>query len=128
MNITEIKICEDGTLEHSRLSDREILKLHSRSRAALALSCLLPVLCWLISSSAFAQRAPELDPASADKASLQTHVPGVDETETFISQSTWKLPVGTVQKFGLVTSHARFQKDQKPDSRFITVLFDGRIG
>jgi hypothetical protein len=34
--------------------------------------------------------------------------------------------VGTVPKFRLDISHARFQKDQ--NSRFITVLFDGRIG
>src|SRR5260370_13357749 len=117
MNITEIEICEDGPLEHSWLTDRETLKLRPRARIPLALGCLLPVLCWLIGSSAFAQRAPELDPASAAKASLRSHVPGVDETETFSSKSTWKLRVGTVGKFGLVISHAMFQKD--PDSKFV---------
>jgi primary-amine oxidase len=126
MNITEIEVYEDGTLEQSRVSARETLKLRPRARTALALRRLLPVLCWLIGSSAVAQGAPEIDQASAAKASLQSHVPGVDETETFSSKSTWRLRVGTVPKFGLVISHARFQTDQS--SRFVTVLFDGRFG
>jgi primary-amine oxidase len=124
MNITEIEICEDGPLDHSRVSARETLKLRPRARMGLALRCLLPVLCWLVGSSAFAQRALELDPASAAKA-LRSHVPGVDETLTF-PKSTWELRVGTVGRFGLVISHAMFQKD--PASKFVMVLFDGRFG
>jgi Cu2+-containing amine oxidase len=75
-----------------------------------------------MSSSALAQSAADV----TDKASLQSHVPGVDETLAFSSGSTWKLRVGTVPKFGLVISHAMFQKD--PNSKFVTVLFDGRFG
>jgi Cu2+-containing amine oxidase len=40
--------------------------------------------------------------------------------------STWQLCVAAVQKFGLVVTHARFQK--APSSPFMTVLFDGRLG
>ena len=55
-----------------------------------------------------------------------SHVPCTGQNVSFTVGSTWQLCVAAVQKFGLIITHARFQK--APSSPFITVLFDGRLG
>lgn len=58
--------------------------------------------------------------------SASSHVPCTGQNVSFTVGSTWQLCVAAVQKFGLIVTHARFQK--APSSPFITVLFDGRLG
>ena len=58
--------------------------------------------------------------------SANSHVPCTGQNVSFTVGSTWQLCVAAVQKFGLIVTHARFQK--APSSPFITVLFDGRLG
>ena len=58
--------------------------------------------------------------------SPNAHVPCTGQNVSFSVDSTWQLCVAAVQKFGLIVTHARFQK--APSSPFITVLFDGRLG
>ena len=58
--------------------------------------------------------------------SAASHLPCTAQNVSFTVGSTWQLCVAAVQKFGLIVTHARFQK--APSSPFITVLFDGRLG
>jgi hypothetical protein len=56
-----------------------------------------------------------------------SHIPNcVGQSVSFVGGSRWQLCVKAVQKFGLIITHASFQKS--PASPFIPVLFDGRIG
>ena len=130
-NTTEVEMQDHRGYMRSQVSGQSAWKGLRERRLASAISCLLAGLWLLTGSSALAQ---------GDKDSLHSHVPGVDETVTFTSGSTWELRVGSVgifpgfvpaglpqlQKFGLVISHARFKKS--PSSPPVTVLFDGRLG
>jgi Cu2+-containing amine oxidase len=81
-------------------------------------------------SVAFAQvPIPPVTPAdSAAKAAAQGAAPvgAVDQMVEFDSGSRWHLTVNAIDKFGLVITGASFQKSL--GSRFIYVLFDGRLG
>ncbi|MGH8243141.1 MAG: hypothetical protein ACRETY_07290, partial [Steroidobacteraceae bacterium] len=55
-----------------------------------------------------------------------SHVSCTGQNVSFTVGSTWQLCVAAVQKFGLIVTHARFQK--APSSPFVMVLFDGRLG
>ena len=86
-------------------------------------SCLLPVLCFLIGTSAAAQ-GPAFDSEAARKP--LSNVPCLDQTVAFSSGSTWTLCVAAVQRYGLIVTNANFQKS--PNSPPINILYDGRIG
>ena len=81
-------------------------------------------------SIAFAQvPLPPMDPAdSMAKAAALPTPSGAPEDElvAFKSKSRWHLTANAVKGFGLVITGASFQKS--PNSPFIYVLFDGRMG
>jgi Cu2+-containing amine oxidase len=87
-----------------------------------------PMLALACGSIAFAQVPPVTPADSAAKAAALGPTPAgaVSETVAFASGSRWHLTVNAVKKFGLVITGASFQKS--PTSRFIYVLFDGRLG
>jgi Cu2+-containing amine oxidase len=61
-----------------------------------------------------------------EKDSPTSHVPCEGQSISFAAGSTWELCVGALHKFGLVISHARFQK--APAASFVTLLYDARLG
>ena len=98
-------------------------KLRLGSQTCWARSCLLPALCLLIGTSASAQ-GPALDSEAALKP--VSPVPCLDQKVAFSSGSTWTLCVAAVQRYGLIVTHANFQKSL--NSPPINILYDGRIG
>ena len=64
--------------------------------------------------------------ASGKGVSPSSHVTCTGQNISFTVGSAWQLCVAAVQKFGLIVTHARFQKS--PASPFIAVLSDGRLG
>ena len=89
--------------------------------SSLALAC---------GSIAFAQvPLPPMDPADSMAKAAALPTPSgapVDELVAFKSKSRWHLTVNAVKGFGLVITGASFQRS--PNSPFIYVLFDGRMG
>jgi hypothetical protein len=98
-------------------------KLRLGSQTCWARSCLLAALCLLIGTSASGQ-GPALDSEAALKP--VSPVPCLDQKVAFSSGSTWTLCVAAVQRYGLIVTHANFQKSL--DSPPINILYDGRIG
>ncbi len=103
-------------MNRSRMLVLRTLELGVERQALSVLSCLLNLLWLFIATSVVAEDANKAD----------SDVPSLAQTVAFSSGSEWTLSVAAVQKYGLIITHAKFQKS--PDSTPVTILHDGRLG
>ena len=103
-------------MNRSRMLVLRTLELGLERQALSVPSCLLALVWLLFATSVFAEDANKAD----------SYVPSLAQTVAFSSGSEWTLSVAAVQKYGLIITHAKFQKS--PDSAPVTILYDGRLG